>query len=42
MIQIVGHCGVMWYAMARSLVKLTKIVTSWGVATQSHQQAVKA
>ena len=26
-----GHCIATWYAMARSLVKLTEIGTSWGV-----------
>ena len=28
-IQLFGHCIVMWYAMSRSLVKLTEIGTSW-------------
>ena len=29
-IQLLGHCITMWYAMYQSLVKLTKIGTSWG------------
>ena len=31
-IQLIGHCIAMWYAIPWSLVKLTKIETSWGVA----------
>ena len=29
-----GHCIAKWYAMSQSLVKLTNIGTSWGVARQ--------
>ena len=33
-IQILGHCIDTWYAMSRSLVKLTGIETSRGMARQ--------
>ena len=29
-IKQLGHCIATWYAMSRSLVKLTEIGTSWG------------
>ena len=33
-IKQLGHCIATWYAMSRSLVKLTEINTSWGVTRQ--------
>ena len=33
-IRLLGHCIVTWYAMFRSLVKLTEMETSWVVARQ--------
>ena len=31
-LSLLGHCIAMLYAMARYLVKLTELETSWGVA----------
>ena len=33
-IQLLGHCIAMWFAMSRSLVKLAEIGTSWDLARQ--------
>ena len=33
-IKLLGRCIATWYAMSRSLIKLTEIGTSWGVARQ--------
>ena len=35
-IQLIGHCIPTWYAMSRSLVKLTEIGTSWGGGGAGH------
>ena len=39
-VQLYDHCIVTWYAMPQSLVKLTEIGTSWGVARQLHKSRI--